>query len=306
MRALVTGGAGFIGSHLVDRLIVEGWRVAVVDNLSTGQHRHLNRKAAFYEADITSARLATVFRQARPEVVFHLAAQTSVIRSIQRPDRDARANVLGTINVVQACLISGVQRLVLTSTGGALYGEPERLPCAEDHPIRPLSPYGASKYAAEIFTATLAGLGGLRHTVLRYGNVYGPRQDPMGEAGVIAIFSRRMLRGEDVTIFGDGGQERDFVYVDDVVEANLCALQQQANDTFNIGTGIGASVNTVAQQLAKLTRYRKRPQHAPARPGEVYRIYLDIAKARHKLRWSPRVGLNEGLRRTVAYFRKSR
>jgi UDP-glucose 4-epimerase len=197
-----------------------------------------------------------------------------------------------------------VERVVVSSTGGALYGEPERLPCGEAHPVRPLSPYGASKFAAEVYTQCLAGLGGLRYTILRYGNVYGPRQDPHGEAGVVAIFSERMLRRAEVVIFGDGHQERDFVYVDDVVEANMRALGQAKSDVYNIGTGEGASVNAIFDSLARLTGYGRRPTYAPVRQGEVYKIYLDVAKARRTLGWTPRVGLDEGLARTVDYFRE--
>ncbi|MFH1140820.1 MAG: NAD-dependent epimerase/dehydratase family protein [Chloroflexota bacterium] len=302
-KALVTGGAGFIGSHLVDRLVQDGSRVAVVDNLATGRRENVHPSALFHCVDLRAPDLAEVFGKERPQVVFHLAAQTSVVRSVEEPAEDARNNILGSINLLEQCRRFGVERFIYSSTGGALYGEPEKLPCAETHPVRPLSPYGASKYAVEIYVHYFGRLAGFRYTILRYGNVYGPRQDPHGEAGVIAMFAKRMLEGREVVIFGDGNQERDFVYVSDVVEANVKTLEQEENESYNIGTGTGTSVNTVFERLAQIVNYDKPPRYEPPRPGEVYKIYLDVRKARRSLGWVAEVDLEAGVRLTVKHLR---
>ncbi|MDO8690820.1 MAG: NAD-dependent epimerase/dehydratase family protein, partial [Dehalococcoidia bacterium] len=219
MKVLVTGGAGFIGSHVVDGLIAQGHRVVVVDNLSTGSRDNLNPQAFFYEVDIRSPQLVEVFAQERPDLVDHHAAQMSVNRSVQNPREDAEINVLGSLNVIECCRNFGVKKVVYISTGGAMYGEPQYLPCDEAHPINPLSPYGVTKHNAEHYLFTYRHLYGLNYTVLRYPNVYGPRQDPLGEAGVVAIFTGKMLEGQQAVINGSGEQERDFVYVADLVEA---------------------------------------------------------------------------------------
>ena len=301
--ALVTGGAGFIGSHVVDRLISDGFRVLVADNLATGRRENLHAGAAFFEIDVRSPRLADLFKRERPEVVFHLAAAASVSGSVRDPAKDARTNVMGSINVLQLSRRLGIERFVFSSTGGALYGEPAYLPCDEAHPVRPLSPSGAAKSAVEGYVHTIAALGGFEATVLRFANVYGPRQDPHGEAGVVAIFARRMLDGRDVVIYGDGEQERDFVYVSDVVEANVAALAGPAGGVFNIGRGEGTSVNAVFGALAAATGYARPPKHRPARAGDVSRIYLDVRKAREDLGWSAAVGLEAGLVATVESLR---
>ncbi len=301
--ALVTGGAGFIGSHVADRLIAEGFRVAVVDSLASGRRQNVHPKATLHKVDICSPSLRDVFAKERPSFVFHLAAQASVIKSVAQPGLDAEVNVLGTVNLLEQCRIFGIERFIYSSTGGALYGEPGKLPCAESHPIRPLSPYGTSKYAAEVYVRLYGDLHNVKHTILRYSNVYGPRQDPEGEAGVIAIFTKRLLAGQECFIFGNGTQQRDFVYVSDVVEANWRAVSQKHNDAFNIGTGRGASVNEVAKTLVQLTGATRFPAKAPPRKGEVFKIYLDVRKAKRGLGWVPRVSLAEGLRHTVDYFR---
>ena len=302
-RALVTGGAGFIGSHLVDRLVQDGFRVAVVDNLASGRRENPPGGASLFRLDVCSPELGSVFEGERPQVVFHLAAQASVVRSVADPLEDARTNVLGSLNLLQQCQRFQVERFIYSSTGGALYGEPQELPCPETHPVRPLSPYGASKYSVESYVRCFGVLAGFKYTILRYGNVYGPRQDPYGEAGVVAIFARRMLDGQEPVIYGDGNQERDFVYVGDVVEANLKAFGQEENEVYNVGTGRGVSVNAIFQGLARLTGYTKRPKHEPPRAGEVYKIYLEVEKARRGLGWEPRTNLERGLSLTMEYFR---
>ena len=305
MNILVTGGAGFIGSHLVDRLIADGHSVAIVDVLATGKRTHVNPGAALYEIDIRSPALAAAFEAARPEAVFHVAAHASVSESVRDPMHDAEVNILGTLNVLQQCAAYGVGRIVFSSTGGALYGEPERLPADEGHPVRPLSPYGASKAAAEAYVQTFCALSNIRYTILRYGNVYGPRQDPFGEAGVVAIFAKAMMEGQRPTIFGDGSHERDYIYVDDVAQANVLALAQDKNGVYNIGNGEGTTVLQVFDALAGATDYDGTPEHADARQGDVHRIYLDVRRAEQGLGWRAEVTLGEGIRRTVDAMREA-
>ncbi len=303
MRILVTGGCGFIGSHLVDRLVSDGHEVHAVDNLSSGHANNLNPRARMHDADIRSARLARVFRDARPEAVFHMAAQISVAYSTRAPVADASANIMGTLNLIRQCDRYGTRHIVYSSTGGALYGEPVYLPCDEGHPVKPLSPYGASKFAAETYLHTMSSLSGFGYTCLRYSNVYGPRQDPHGEAGVVAIFCGRMLRNEEVVIFGDGSQERDFVYVDDVVEANVRALEQETGGVYNIAAGVGTDVNSVFRALADAAGYTRQPRYAPYRQGDVYKIRLDASLAERELGWKAKVPVDDGLQRTLDYFR---
>ena len=303
MNVLVTGGAGFIGSHVVDALVAGGHQVTVVDNLSTGKRANLPAEVPLMEVDLWSDDLEAVFRRVRPQAVFHLAAQASVPRSVADPATDAKINVLGTINLLEQCRDAGVRRVVYSSTGGALYGEPEQLPCTEEHPVRPLSPYGISKYVGEQYIEMYGRLHGLEYAILRYANVYGPRQDPFGEAGVVAIFTQRMVRGEDVVVFGDGTQERDFVYVEDVAQANFLALERGSGQALNIGCGVGTSVNELVSRLRETIGYEREPTYTEPRPGDVYRIALDASRARRELGWEPKVSLEEGLRRTVAAIR---
>ena len=303
MRILVTGGAGFIGSHVAALLLAAGHEVAVLDDLSTGHRKNVPTGAHFYSADIREDRLATILADFRPEVVSHHAAQMSVRVSIQQPRFDASVNVGGGVHLLDCALKAGVRKVIYASTGGAVYGEPRYLPCDEAHPIVPLCHYGISKHTVEHYLELYAHLYGLDYTALRYPNVYGPRQDPEGEAGVIAIFARRMLHDLPVTIYGDGRQERDFIAVADVARATLAALDRGERSIINLGSGIGTSVKSIFEHLALLTRYTRPAEYQPARLGEVHRIFLSGDKARTLLGWTPTIGLREGLAETVAWVR---
>lgn len=302
MRILVTGGAGFIGSHVADLLIAAGHEVAVVDNLSTGRRENVPLRARFYECDIRdNDALAAAFSEFRPEIVSHHAAQMSVRVSVQDPRYDAAINVGGSVNLLECAVATGTKKIIYASTGGAIYGEPVYLACDEDHPLAPLCQYGVTKYVVECYLELYARLYGLDYTVLRYPNVYGPRQDANGEAGVVAIFAGRMLAGLPVTIYGDGRQERDFVYVRDVAEATLLALNAGSRETINLGSGQGTSVRQIFDELARLTHYPLLPVYEPPRLGEVYRIWLSGARAKALLGWEPRVSLQKGLSQTVEW-----
>jgi UDP-glucose 4-epimerase len=307
MNCVVTGGAGFIGSHLVDALIDRGDRVTVVDNLSTGRRSNLEpalrEGAELRVADVTDAdAISEIFAAARPELVFHLAAQIDVRHAVADPADDARINALGTIAVLEAARAAGARRLVNSSTGGALYGDAEVFPTPEDHPIRPLAPYGQSKYAAEGYCELYTRLHGLSTVSLRYGNVYGPRQDVHGEAGVVAIFCGCVAEGRAPTVFGDGRQTRDWVEVSDVVRANLMAADAVLSGPVNIGRGEETSILELIRILGGLDGRASsiEPQFAPERPGEVRRSCLDVRRARAELDWEARVGLCEGLNRVLA------
>lgn len=305
MRILVTGGAGFIGSHVVDAYIAAGHDVAVVDNLHTGKRENLHPAARFYEVDIRDAdALARVFEEERPEVLNHQAALANVRESMEKPAEYAEVNVIGSINLLEMARRFGTRKVIYASTGGAVYGEPVFLPATEDHPINPLDNYGASKHAVEHYLYLYKHNYGLDYTILRYPNVYGPRQDPLGEAGVIAIFTGRMLRGEVCIINGSGEQQRDFLYVGDVAHANVLALERGSGGIYNLGWGKGIDINTVFRKLAEAAHYDLEPVHGPPKLGEVFRIYLDASKARTELGWEPRVSFEEGLALTVAYFRE--
>jgi UDP-glucose 4-epimerase len=289
----------------VDRLIEEGFDVSVVDDLSSGRKKNLERKAEFSELDVCSPKLQDVFRDAEPEYVVHQAAQINVRKSIEDPVFDANVNVLGSLNLLEGCRKFDVKKIVYASSGGAVYGEPQYLPVDEKHPINPLCPYGASKHAVEHYLEVYRILYGIDYTALRYANVYGPRQDPFGEAGVVAIFTKKLLSGKPPTIFGDGKQTRDFVYVEDVAEANFLALKKKTKEkVLNIGAGVESSVNEVTLKLAKILKSSVRPIHGPAIKGEVRRIYLDVSLARKELGWKPKVSLEAGLKKTVEYFKE--
>jgi UDP-glucose 4-epimerase len=306
-RVLVTGGAGFIGSHVVDAYVAAGLDVVVVDNLSNGSRGNLNPAARLYEVDIRDrVTLEQVFATERPRIVNHQAAQASVRVSMEDPPRDAEINVLGSLNVLEAARKHGVQKFIYAATGGAAVGEPKYLPVDEDHPVEPLSPYGANKHAVEHYCVLYQKSFGLETTILRYSNIYGPRQDPRGEAGVIAIFAGLMLADQRPTIYGTGDQERDYTYVEDVARANVLALTNGGGGMFNIGTGVSASVNDLFAHLAELTGFSEQPIYAPPLPGEVFKIYVTNQRAKDVLGWEPTVDLNEGLKRTVDSVRVKR
>jgi UDP-glucose 4-epimerase len=304
VKILVTGGAGFIGSHVADKYIENGFEVVIVDNLSTGRVSNLNPEAKFYQIDIRDPKLSEIFEKERPDYVNHHAAQMDVRRSVAEPLFDADVNILGSINLIECAKSFQVKRFVYISTGGAVYGEPEYLPCDEAHPINPICQYGASKHTVEHYLYMYQINYGLNYTVLRYPNVYGPRQDPHGEAGVVAIFTGQMLAQEQVVINGDGEQERDFVYVGDCAQGNLLAITaHQGSGIFNLGSGRATSVNQIFQELKGITGYLRSPLYGPAKLGETRKIYLDANKARQELGWAESVNLHEGLEQTVAYFR---
>jgi UDP-glucose 4-epimerase len=299
---LVTGGAGFIGSTLVDALLGEGAEVSVVDDLSRGRREQVAGGAGFHCIDVVDDGLAAVIAAVAPEVVFHQAAQIDVRRSVSDPVLDTRINVLGTVSVLDACVRAGVRRVVFASSGGALYGDTERLPTPETQVCAPASAYGAAKLAGESYGNVFAQVHGLEFVALRYANVYGPRQDPHGEAGVVAIFAERLLDGRDTIINGDGGQTRDYVHVDDVVTANLRAAQTSHLGAFNIGTGVECDVNELYAHIARAAGVSREPRYGPSKPGEQRRSALDISRAADVLGWRPRIALRDGLSQTVAWF----
>ncbi len=306
MKILVTGGAGFIGSHVVDAYITAGHQVAVLDNFSTGREENVNRAAEVHHVDVREqSQVANVIASFRPDVVNHHAAQAEVPKSVADPAYDAHINILGGLNLLKASVDNSVRKFIFISSGGEIYGEPDVVPADEDHPVRPLSPYGTSKFAFEQYLGTFHRTFGLSYTVLRYANVYGPRQDFYAEEGrVIAIFASRMLMGKPVTIDGDGMQSRDMLHVGDAATANLAALEKGSGGIFNIGTGIPVTINDIFRKLSLLTDYKLEPRFGPARKGDVYRIALDNSRAQEHLGWRPRVTIEEGLRLTLDYFRE--
>ncbi len=303
-KILVTGGAGFIGSHVVDLFLENGFEVVVLDDLSTGRASNLNPAAKFYQMDIRDPKVREVFEAERPDYVSHHAAQMDVRRSVAQPLFDADVNILGSINLIECAKALGVKRFIYISTGGAVYGEPEYVPCDEAHPINPICQYGASKHTVEHYLFMYHANYGMKYTVLRYPNVFGPRQDPHGEAGVVAIFTGKMMAGEPVVIYGDGEQTRDFVYVSDCAQANyLAATVEHQPGIYNIGWGTPTSVNQIFAALAKATDYALPAGYGPAKVGETRHIYLNASKARKDLGWSATINLDEGMRKTVEYFK---
>jgi UDP-glucose 4-epimerase len=306
VKILVTGGAGFIGSHVVDAYITAGHDVAVLDNLSTGREANVNPAAALHRVDVRNlAQVQNVVATFKPDLVNHHAAQSEVPKSVADPGYDAHVNVVGGLNVLRACVDNSVRKVIFSSTGGALYGEPDVVPADEDHPLRPLSPYGTSKLSFEQYLGTFERTFGLRFTVLRYANIYGARQDFHAEEGrVVAVFASRMIEGKPVTIDGDGNQSRDMLHVGDVAIANIAALDKGDGGTFHISTGVPVTVNDLFRKLALLTEYKLEPRFGPGRKGDVYRIALDNARAKEQLDWEPRISLEDGLQLTVEYFRE--
>ena len=304
MKVLVTGGAGFIGSHLSDRLVALGHDVVIVDDLSKGRVENLPPQAKFYEIDIRDRELATVFASEHPQAVFHHAAHADVTRSVRDPEYDASVNVLGSLNLLECCRASGVQKFVYASTGGALYGEPRYLPADESHPINPVAPYGVSKHVVEQYLFTYGVNHHLDYTVLRYPNVYGPRQDPHGEAGVVAIFAVQLLTDRQPVIFGDGTKTRDYCNVADIVEANMLALNSRAGSIYNLGRGIEVADLEVFEAVRKAVGSNTAPGFAAVRSGEVEHIALDASKAERELGWTWRVDLDAGIAEAVEHYRK--
>jgi len=313
VRVLVTGGAGFIGSTLVDRLLAEGHEIDVVDDLSTGQLGNLaearalrDRRMTFQRLDVRSSAVTDLIVHRKPEVVFHLAAQADVRVSVDQPTFDAEVNVVGSLNVIQGALQAGTRKVVFAGSGGTLYGIPESVPTREGHPQRPLSPYGVSKKAVGDYLHYYRDVQGLEYTVLALANVYGPRQDPHGEAGVVAIFAGKLLDGERPTIYGDGEQTRDFVYVDDVADAFVRATEKGGGLIVNIGTGVETSVQQLFDSMARQVGFGEPARYAPPRTGELRRSALDPGRAAIHLGWEPFTRLDEGLARSLEHFRMTR
>lgn len=303
MKVLVTGGAGFIGSHIVDLLVESGFRVSVVDDLSTGRFENVNPGVNFYRIGVESGDFGEVIARERPDAVVHQAAQVDVQRSLREPLADAEINILGAVNLLEACRRYNVSKVVYASSA-AVYGNPAYLPADEKHPVKPQSPYGASKYTVEHYLRIYCEVYGVRYTVLRYANVYGPRQDAGGEGGVVAIFVDKLLSAEAPKIFGDGEQTRDFVFVKDVAAANLAALHRGDGLILNVSTGAMLSVNSLFHTIKNITGSRLSPVYCPPRPGDITYSCLANENAREALEWRPRYSLEEGLRETVEFYKK--
>jgi len=308
MKIVVTGGAGFIGSHVADACVEAGHKVVVLDDLSRGDRRNLHPKARFYEIDICDPEVREVFLDERPDILNHHAAQISVSDSVKDPARDAQVNVLGTVNLLEAAAAAGTRGVIFASTGGAMYGEIEGIPADEDTPRQPISPYAVSKISAEFYLGYYRRQHGIRYTTLRYANVYGPRQSPHGEAGAVAIFATAALSGRAPRLFaarqvGDAGGIRDYVYVGDVVRANLLALERGDDDVFNIATAAGTATADLYRLVATAVEFQGAPEFAPPRPGDLLRSVISCRKAERVLGWRPETSLQEGVRKTVEYFR---
>lgn len=301
MKILVTGGAGFVGSHIVDQCRSRGDQVTIIDNISTGKKSNIHPEAELLEIDLTSPELVNVMSRIKPDVVIHQAAQIRVQTSVEDPLFDATMNILGTIQLLEACRLSNVKKVVYASSA-AIYGNPEYLPIDELHPACPLSGYGVSKYTPEHYLKVYHELYGLHYTILRYANVYGIRQDPRGEGGVISIFTDRVLRDQLVTIYGDGEQTRDYIYVEDVAKANVAAIERGNEEVFNIGTGVQTSLNDVIQLFKEVSGKNIQVDYGPERVGDIKHSYFTVDKAIQKLNWKPTVTVTEGLKRTYEYY----
>lgn len=306
MNILVTGGAGFIGSHIVDALVKKGHHVVVVDNLSTGKKENVNADAVLIELDINDPEILEIFKREKIDVVFHVAAQIDVRKSVANPVDDARQNILGSINVLEACKTYGVKKIIFSSTGGAIYGDTDIIPTPETHIEQPISPYGIAKLAVEKYLHYYHVVHGLNYTILRYANVYGPRQNSKGEAGVVSIFCDQLVAGASPVINGDGTQTRDYVYVGDVVNANLVAFDANKIGKFNIGTGVETDINKLSALLIDALGALITFSHGPGKPGEQRRSLLDCSSAKKELGWQPIIELKEGLAKTLEYFKESK
>ena len=306
MNVLVTGGAGFIGSHIVDQFVGEGHRVSVVDDLSTGKRKQVHREAVFYKLNVCDPRMERVFKKERPVVIVHMAAQMNVRKSTEDPVFDAEVNIIGTLQLLKLAVRYGARKILFASSGGTVYGEQEVFPASEAHPTRPLSPYGISKLTCEYYLEYYRRVAGLKYVVLRLANVYGPRQNADGEAGVIAIFAQNMLRGEQPRINGNGFQTRDYVYVGDVVEAVRAVFVQPVEGIFNVGTGTETTVNEIFAKLKELTNSPSQEIHGPAKKGEQLRSVLDASKLEKETAWAHAVSLSEGLDETVKFFQQQK
>ncbi|MDR2192684.1 MAG: NAD-dependent epimerase/dehydratase family protein [Endomicrobium sp.] len=304
MKVLITGGAGFIGSNIADLLIENKHNIVAVDNLSSGKKENVNKKAAFYKADITDAKkLAAIFSKERPQAVIHNAAQIDVRKSVSDPHYDARINILGSINVLNECVKNKTKKIIFASSGGTIYGECSKIAPDERSFPNPLSPYGIAKHSVENYIKFYSAIYGIKYSILRYSNVYGQRQDPHGEAGVVAIFAGKMLKREDIFIFGDGKQTRDYVYVLDVANANLKALTKGDNEIINIGTQRTISVNDLVKIMSKAVGYSKKAVYKPKRDGELFKSFLNIKKAEKVLNWKPETDIKDGIAKTIEYFK---
>lgn len=303
-KILVSGGAGFIGSNLVDALIQDGYEVAIIDNLATGLKENINPKAKFFEVDISSFKAVDkVFEEFQPEAVFHLAAQASVRKSVENPSKDVETNVIGTVNLLKACQAHGTKKFIFSSTGGALYGDDVPRPTNEEANISPISPYGLDKFFGEKYIGYFKSNSDLQTVVLRYANVYGPKQNPKGEAGVIAIFADKMLKDEPIMVYGDGSSSRDYIYVGDVVGANLAALKSTVSNAYNISTGEETSIRELVDKIKKIIDSNSQVQYKEGRSGELQASCLDNTRAKLELGWSPKVDLDEGIKKTVEYLK---
>ena len=302
MKVLVTGGAGFIGSHIVDKLIARGDEIIIVDNLSTGKSENINKEAKFYNVDISSDELGEVFKKEHPEYVIHLGAQVDVNKSIKDPLYDAQINIIGSLNILENCKRYGIKKIVYSNSGGAGSGEPQYLPVDENHPIDPLAPYGVSKHTVEHYLSVYHKIHGLAYVSLRYANVYGPRQDPFGEGGVVAIFCYNLMHNKPSKIFGTGEQTRDFVYVGDVADANIAALDYDKSDCFNVSTNVEITINDLYNEIKNIAEASVDPLYVDARKGDIFRSVLSCDKIKKFLKWNPQVTLNAGLKETMAFF----
>jgi len=304
MKILVTGGAGFIGSHLVDRLIKEGHKVVVVDNLSTGKKENLNPKAKFYKADIRGLKISQIFKKEKPEVVYHLAAQVDVRKSVENPIESAKVNILGSLNILENCKKFKIKKFIFPSSAG-VYGEAKNLPIKENYPLNPIAPYSIGKLAIEKYLSFYQTQG-LPFVSLRYANIYGPRQSGSGEGSVVAIFINKILKGEKPVVFGNGNQTRDFLYVDDAVKAAISALKAKSGSIYNVGTNKEITINSLLELILKILNKKIKPIYKPLRKGEIIKSRIDYSKIKKELGWQPKDDLKEGLKKTIEWFKSSK